>query len=72
MWESLRAAAILVHVGAAAASRANFTLNVGDGNNLCALFAAVSAEVRPEQRRVHAVPQSPPDASAHPGHFCRQ
>lgn len=39
---------------------------------ICVLFAAVSAEVCPEQRRVHALPQSPSDPSAHPGHLSRQ
>lgn len=39
---------------------------------ICVLFAAVGSEVRPEQGRVHALPQSPPDPSTHPGHLCRQ
>lgn len=34
--------------------------------------AAFSAEICPEQRRVHALPQSPPDPSTHPGHLSRQ
>lgn len=34
--------------------------------------AAFSPEVCPEQRCFHALPQSPPDPSAHPGHLSRQ
>lgn len=35
-------------------------------------FAVVGSEVRPEQRRVHALPQGPPDPPPHPGHLGRQ
>lgn len=40
--------------------------------NICVPSAAVGAEIRPEQRRFHALPQSSPDASTHPGHLSRQ
>lgn len=36
------------------------------------LSAVVSVEVCPEQRRIHALPQSPSDPPAYPGHLSRQ
>lgn len=44
----------------------------GGVNSDWLLPVAVGAEVRPEQRRVHALSQGSPDTAAHPGHLSRQ